>query len=89
MVQRWLARSQPDIIFHLAAVVGGIGANHIGAVGYFSFDGNLDSCITIRTVMMSGGRSYVQAGAGIVADSDPQRELEETQNKARGMLKAQ
>ena len=59
-----------------------------GAVGYFSFDGNLDCCITIRTVILDGTKCYVQAGAGIVADSDPHREYEETQNKARGMLKA-
>lgn len=61
---------------------------YAGAVGYFSFDGNLDSCITIRTVLLAGGKAYVQAGAGIVADSDPGKEFEETQNKARGMLAA-
>ena len=61
---------------------------YAGAVCYFSFDGNLDSCITIRTVVLDEGKAYVQAGAGIVADSDPQSEFEETQNKARGMLKA-
>jgi anthranilate synthase component I len=61
---------------------------YAGAVGYFSFGGDLDSCITIRTVLMDGDKAYVQAGAGIVADSDPQKEFEETQNKARGMLKA-
>ncbi|TAN37697.1 MAG: anthranilate synthase component I [Verrucomicrobia bacterium] len=61
---------------------------YAGAVCYFSFDGNLDSCITIRTVVLDQGRAYVQAGAGIVADSDPEKEYEETQNKARGMLKA-
>jgi anthranilate synthase component 1 len=61
---------------------------YAGAVCYFSFDGNLDSAITIRTVVLDGGRAYVQAGAGIVADSDPDKEFEETQNKARGMLKA-
>ena len=61
---------------------------YAGAVCYFSFDGNLDSAITIRTVVLDGGRAYVQAGAGIVADSDPAKEFEETQNKARGMLKA-
>ena len=59
-----------------------------GAVGYFGFDGNLDSAIAIRTVFMDGNKSYVQAGAGIVADSDPQTEFEETENKARGMVKA-
>ena len=61
---------------------------YAGAVGYFSFDGNLDSCITIRTVLLADGKAYVQAGAGIVADSDAQKEFEETQNKARGMLAA-
>jgi len=61
---------------------------YAGAVGYFSFEGNLDSCITIRTVILDLGKAYVQAGAGIVADSDPATEFEETRNKARGMLKA-
>ena len=61
---------------------------YAGAVAYIGFTGNLDSCITIRTVLMENGTSYVQAGAGIVADSDPLREYEETQNKARGMIKA-
>lgn len=61
---------------------------YAGAVAYIGFSGNLDSCITIRTVLMEDGHSYVQAGAGIVADSDPQKEFEETQNKARGMIKA-
>ncbi len=61
---------------------------YAGAVGYFSFSGNLDSCITIRTIILDLGKAYVQAGAGIVADSDPQREYEETQNKARAMFKA-
>ncbi len=59
-----------------------------GAIGYFGFDGNHDSCIVIRTVVMDGDKSYVQAGAGIVADSDPEMEYQETRNKARGMLKA-
>jgi anthranilate synthase component 1 len=57
-------------------------------VGYFSFSGNLDSCITIRTALLDGKRAYVQAGAGIVADSDPQAEFEETCNKARAMITA-
>jgi anthranilate synthase component 1 len=61
---------------------------YAGAVGYFSFTGNLDSCITIRTVLIKGRTAYIQAGAGIVADSIPEREYEETLNKARGMLKA-
>lgn len=59
-----------------------------GAVGYFGFTGNLDTCITIRTVLLKGGRAYVQAGAGIVADSDPEREYQETLNKAGAVLKA-
>lgn len=61
---------------------------YAGAVGYFSFSGNLDSCITIRTIVLDEGKAYVQAGGGVVADSDPQKEYEETQNKARGMFKA-
>jgi anthranilate synthase component 1 len=61
---------------------------YAGAVGYFSFEGNLDSCITIRTIVLDVGKAFVQAGAGIVADSDPAREYEETCNKARGMFKA-
>jgi len=61
---------------------------YAGAVGYFSFDGNLDSCITIRTIILDEGRAWVQAGAGIVADSQPEMEYEETRNKARGMMKA-
>jgi len=61
---------------------------YAGAVGYFSFNGNLDCCITIRTIIVKDGVCYVQAGGGIVADSIPEREYEETRNKARGMLKA-
>jgi len=59
-----------------------------GAVGYFSFSGNLDSAINIRTVTLKAGKCYIQAGAGIVADSDPEKEFQETENKARGMIKA-
>jgi len=61
---------------------------YAGAVAYFGFSGNLDSCITIRTVALQDARAWIQAGAGIVADSDPAREWDETHNKARGMLKA-
>lgn len=61
---------------------------YAGAVGYFGFDGNLDSCIALRTVVLKGGKAYVQAGAGVVADSDPTSEYEETRNKARGMFRA-
>jgi anthranilate synthase component 1 len=61
---------------------------YAGAVGYVSFSGNLDTCITIRTILFSRGLAMIQAGAGIVADSDPEREYEETMNKARGMRRA-
>lgn len=61
---------------------------YAGAVGYFSFNGNMDTCITIRTVVVHRGKAYVQAGAGIVADSDPAGEYEETLNKARGVIQA-
>jgi anthranilate synthase component 1 len=59
-----------------------------GAVGYFGHDGDMDMCITIRTIVMMGERYFVQAGAGIVADSDPSREFEETLNKARALVRA-
>ena len=61
---------------------------YAGSVGYFSFSGNLDSAITIRTIVIADGKCYVQAGAGIVADSVPETEYEETRSKARGMLRA-
>ena len=61
---------------------------YAGAVGYFGFSGNMDTCITIRTVLIAGGTAHIQVGAGIVADSDPEREFEETMNKAQGMIKA-
>jgi len=60
---------------------------YAGAVGYFGFTGNMDSCITIRTVIVQNGHAYVQAGAGVVADSDPDKEYEETLNKAQALLK--
>ena len=59
-----------------------------GSVLYADFAGNLDSCIAIRTLLMKGKKAYLQAGAGIVADSDPQREFEESENKARAVLRA-
>jgi len=59
-----------------------------GAVGYFSFTGNMDLCITIRTLILKSGVVHVQAGAGIVYDSVPEAEFQETQNKARGMQQA-
>jgi anthranilate synthase component 1 len=58
---------------------------YAGAVGYFGFNGNMDTCITIRTIFMQGDVAYLQAGAGIVADSDPTREWEETGHKARAL----
>lgn len=61
---------------------------YAGAVGYFNYNGNFDSCITIRTVILDKDKAYVQAGAGVVADSVPINEYEETRNKARGMMKA-
>ena len=59
-----------------------------GAVGYFGFDGNHDSCIALRTVVLRGEKAYVQAGAGVVADSVPEKEYNETVNKAKGMMRA-
>lgn len=61
---------------------------YAGALGYFGHQGDMDMCITIRTIVMVGNRFYVQAGAGIVADSDPGREYEETLNKARALINA-
>jgi anthranilate synthase component 1 len=61
---------------------------YAGAVGYFSFNGNVDSCITLRTALLKDGIAYVQAGGGIVADSDPQYEFQESVNKSKAMLKA-
>jgi anthranilate synthase component 1 len=61
---------------------------YAGAVGYFSFSGNLDTAITIRTIVMTNGTATVQAGGGIVADSVPEREYEESMSKARALIKA-
>jgi anthranilate synthase component 1 len=61
---------------------------YAGAIGYFGFDGNIDSCIALRCAVLKNGTAYVQAGAGIVADSEPAAEYEETVNKARAMAKA-
>jgi anthranilate synthase component 1 len=61
---------------------------YAGAVGYLDFAGNLDFCIVIRTVVIENGRAYVQAGAGIVADSNPAAEYEETRDKARAVIQA-
>jgi anthranilate synthase component 1 len=59
-----------------------------GAVGYIDFSGNMDTCIALRTLVLKGQTAYLQAGAGIVADSDPASERQETLNKARGLLRA-
>jgi anthranilate synthase component I len=59
-----------------------------GAVGYVDFSGNLDTCIALRTLMIKDGIAYIQAGGGIVADSDPQREREESINKASALIRA-
>lgn len=61
---------------------------YAGAIGYLGFSGNLNSCITIRTIIFKNGKAYVQAGAGVVWDSVPEKEYEETVNKAKAMLKA-
>jgi anthranilate synthase component 1 len=59
-----------------------------GCVGYFSFNGNLDCCITIRTALLKDGKVHVQSGGGWVNDSDPEAEYQETVNKSKAMLKA-
>jgi anthranilate synthase component 1 len=59
-----------------------------GAVGYVDFTGNMDTCIALRTMVVQGQTAYVQAGAGLVADSDPEAEYQETVNKAKGLLRA-
>ena len=61
---------------------------YAGAVGYIDFTGNMDTCIALRTLVMVGQTVYVQAGAGIVADSQPAEEYQETLNKAKGLLLA-
>jgi anthranilate synthase component 1 len=59
-----------------------------GAVGYVDFSGNLDTCIALRTLVIKDGIAYIQAGGGIVADSQPAREREESMNKARALIRA-
>ncbi|MBX7174059.1 MAG: anthranilate synthase component I family protein [Pyrinomonadaceae bacterium] len=61
---------------------------YAGAVGYIDYDDNLDTCIAIRTLQLRNGMAYLQAGAGVVADSVPEKEYEETINKARALVKA-
>jgi anthranilate synthase component 1 len=64
------------------------GAVYAGAVGYFAADGSMDTCIVLRTALVKDGTMYVQAGGGVVADSDPEAEFQETVNKARALLSA-
>jgi anthranilate synthase component I len=59
-----------------------------GCVGYFAADGAMDTCITLRTAVVKDGVMYVQAGGGVVADSDPEAEYEETRHKARALFRA-
>jgi len=61
---------------------------YAGAVGYLDFAGNLDFCIAIRSILLEGGKAYIQSGGGIVADSNPTAEYEETRDKARAMIRA-
>ena len=61
---------------------------YAGAVGYFDYSQNMDTCIALRTMVIKAGKAYIQAGAGIVADSDPTAEYRETLNKAKGLLRA-
>ena len=63
-------------------------AIYTGAIGYISFDGNMDTSIVIRTILVKGKKIYFQVGGGIVADSDPVKEYEETLHKAKGMFQA-
>jgi anthranilate synthase component 1 len=71
-----------EIIDELESLRRGI---YAGAVGYFSFNGNMDTCIALRTIVFKDEYSYVQAGAGLVYDSNPKCEYIETLNKARAM----
>ncbi len=74
-----------EIIDELETVRRGV---YAGAVGYFSYTGNTDTAIALRTLLVRDGRVYIQAGGGVVADSDPAAEYEESVNKARAMLRA-
>jgi anthranilate synthase component 1 len=61
---------------------------YAGAVGYFGFSKNMDTCITIRSILIKDGKAYIQVGAGIVADSEPEKEFEETLNKAQAIFQS-
>jgi anthranilate synthase component 1 len=64
------------------------GVGYAGGVGYFGADGSVDTCIVLRTALFKDGVMYVQAGGGVVADSDPNAEYEETLHKARALRRA-
>jgi anthranilate synthase component 1 len=74
-----------EIIDELETVRRGV---YAGAVGYFSYTGNTDTAIALRTLLIKNNRVYIQAGGGVVADSDPGAEFEESVNKARAMVRA-
>ena len=74
-----------EIIDELETVKRGI---YAGCIGYFGADGDMDTCIALRTAVLKDKTLYVQAGAGIVADSDPESEYQECQNKARALIRA-
>ena len=74
-----------EIIDELETVRRGI---YAGAVGYFAANGSMDTCIALRTAVVKDGVMYVQAGGGIVADSDPESEYQECHNKARALVRA-
>ena len=80
----WRKCLKPTVSYKIGTTHGPYG----GCVGYFSFNGNLDTCITIRTALLKDGKAYVQAGGGWVNDSTPEAEFQETVNKAKAMLKA-
>jgi anthranilate synthase component 1 len=75
-----------EIIDELETVKRGIG--YAGAVGYFGADGSVDCCIVLRTALFKDGMMYVQAGGGVVADSDPDAEYEETVHKSMALRRA-
>ena len=74
-----------EIIDELESVRRGV---YAGAVGYFSYTGNTDTAIALRTLLIKNNRVYIQAGGGVVADSDPASEFDESVNKARAMIRA-
>ena len=59
-----------------------------GAIGYLSANGDMDTCIALRTAVVKDGQIYIQAGGGVVADSDPESEFQESNNKARALIRA-